>query len=172
MKTSLTRRSPARQECHGGRILIKVIYDFGTHFGLSSRWKEYVMRSAFLSVLLSIALVGCSQANAKTLDPEKDVHCSVLAFYFHGLGEHRKMPEHQLRPARDLHLWYAAKLQAELGDRNDDPGGFDREVGPLLEIVKADQLAARDELEACASRAASDPDFTTFRQRLARVESS
>lgn len=120
------------------------------------------MRVALLAILLPAVLGGCGQATAAVVDPENDVHCSVLAFYFHGLAKHTQAPEKQVRAAKGFHDWYAAKLREVAGERFTDPAIYEKEVGPVLEAVKADPLAMRDEMFACIDRAEGDPAFNRF----------
>ena len=120
------------------------------------------MRAAYLTILLPAVLAGCSQAKAATVDPTNDVHCSVLAFYFHGFAKHHQAPDNQVRATKGFHDWYAAKMKKAAGERFKDAAVLEKEVGPLLETVKADPLAMRDEMSACADRAAADPTFNHF----------
>lgn len=106
-----------------------------------------------------IALAGCGQASAAVIDPADDVHCSALAFYFHGFAEHHKFPAAQINAAKGVHDWYAARMRSVAKERWGDMAGFEKEVAPLLEAIKADPLAMRDEMTACTERAAADPAF-------------
>jgi hypothetical protein len=54
--------------------------------------------------------------------------------------------------------WYAARARANAAER-DDVIGVMREMKPVLVAVAAEPEAARDELVACAKRAADDPSF-------------
>lgn len=120
------------------------------------------MRAACLAILLATISGGCGQATAAAVDPKNDVHCSVLAFYFHGLATHTQASEKQVRATKGLHDWYAAKMKEVADERFKNPAFLQNEVGPVLEAVKADPLAMRDEMSACAERAAADPSFNRF----------
>lgn len=120
------------------------------------------MRLLTPTLLACVLLSGCGRAQAATIDPANDVHCSVLAFYLHGLAKHEGRPDKQVRATKGLHDWYAAKMRAATGDRLKDPAVLEREVGPLLETVKADPLATREEALACMERAQADPTFDRF----------
>jgi hypothetical protein len=106
-----------------------------------------------------VLLSGCGRANAAAIDPTDDIHCSVLAFYFHGFAEHHGFPAKQQKAAKGVHDWYAAKMRLVAKERWGGMAGFEKEAGPLLETVKADPLAMRDEMVACTKRAAADPAF-------------
>ena len=120
------------------------------------------MRIALWTAPLSVILSGCSSASAATVDPKSDVHCSVLAFYFHGLAKHEGAPADQVAATKGLHDWYAIKMKEVAGERFKDAAVFLREVEPILDAVKADPLSMRDEASACADRAAADPTFNRF----------
>lgn len=125
------------------------------------------MRTRISTVLACVILGGCGQTAAK-VDPRDDVHCSVLAFYFHGLAKHENVPLQQIRATEGLHDWYAAKMRAKAGKRLQDFAVMDREVTPLLDAIKADPAAMRDEARACADRAAADPGFNDFARAYMR----
>ena len=114
-----------------------------------------------LPALLAVcmALTGCGQASAAAIDPRDDIHCSVLAFYFHGFAQHHGMPAAQIKAAQAVHDWYAARMRAVAGERWSDMASFEKETAPVLETIKADPLAMRDEFAACTQRAAADPAF-------------
>ena len=111
------------------------------------------------ATIACVLLSGCGQASAATIDPADDVHCSVIAFYFHGFAEHHGLPAYQQKAAKGVHDWYAAKMRLVAKERWGDMAGFEKEAGPLLETVKSDPLAMQDEMVACTARAAADPAF-------------
>lgn len=120
-----------------------------------------------LSILpCCILLSGCGQANAVIVDPANDVHCSVVAFYFHGFAKHDGAPKTQQDALRTLHHWYAIKMKIVAGERFKEWANVEREVGPVLEAIKADPRSMRDELGACTDRAAADPLFDGFMREL------
>lgn len=120
------------------------------------------MRNILLVSLASALLSACSSAGAATVDVKNDVHCSILAFYFHGLAKHERAPEDQIRATRGLHDWYAEKARVSSGRRFSDLKVMQAEVEPILETIKADPNSMRDEYRGCADRAASDPQFDRF----------
>ena len=123
------------------------------------------MRRAFCLVPLSLLLTACGEADATLIDPRNDVHCSVVAFYFHGLAKHEGAPADQQHATKVLHEWYAAKMRREAGERFKDWQNFEREISPLLEAIKAKPTAMTDELDACLDRAIADPAFDLFARR-------
>ena len=120
------------------------------------------MRRLLILMLAFESMAACSPASAVTIDPKNDVHCSVLTFYFHGLAVHDGASSTQIRAAKGLQDWYAAKLRSLSGGRYADPALMQREIGPVLDTVKANPDAMRDAARACVSRAAADPSFNDF----------
>lgn len=120
-----------------------------------------IARSLFAIACLS-ALAACGSASASTLDPSDDLHCSVVAFYFKGLAEHKGAPADQLRATAVVDGWYAAKVREIAPTRWKDLDASLTEMAPILEAVKADPMAASDEHMACAKRATEDPSFAAF----------
>jgi len=116
-----------------------------------------------LTLMLAVeSMAACSPATAVTIDPKNDVHCSVLTFYFHGLAVHDGASNTQIRATKGLEDWYAAKLRSHSGGRYADPTLLQRELGPVLDTIKANPDAMRDAAKACVSRAAADPSFNDF----------
>lgn len=105
----------------------------------------------FLFAPLVLAIAACGQASAATPDPTNDVDCSVLAFYFKGLGEHTGAPAAQQRSLDKVHGWYAVKLQAI--NQAQGPAAIQARGEPLLEAVKKAPLSMTDAHMACAKRA-------------------
>lgn len=116
----------------------------------------------FLIAAATIALCACTSANAVTIDPKNDMHCSVLSFYFHGLARHEGFSDKQVRAAKGLQDWYAAKIRSAEGGRYSNPAIMQSEIGPVLEAVKADPRSMLDEAKACLDRAAADPSWNSF----------
>lgn len=122
------------------------------------------MRVSILGLLA--ILTSCGEASGKTLDPARDLDCSVVAFYFNGLTQQIDMAADEKRAARVLHEWYAAKLR----ERAVEAGTADtvlREAEPVLEAIKAAPGEATDELSVCAERALADPAFEPFAATIA-----
>lgn len=115
-----------------------------------------------ISAAILIGLCGCTSANAVTIDSNNDIHCSVLAFYFHGLAKHNDAPDDQLRAIKAIQDWYAVKMRSAEGGRYSDPAVMQSEIGPILESVKADPISVRDKAKSCADRAVADPSFNDF----------
>jgi hypothetical protein len=127
------------------------------------------MRNIVLGTVLSIFICACSgSGNAAVVNPENDIHCSVLSFYFHGLAKHNGLSDEQLRASKGLEDWYAAKMRKALGEHYSDPAIMKSEIEPILEVVKADPLSMRDEVTACAKRASADPAFDMFARSYMR----
>ena len=126
------------------------------------------MRNITLLSLASAFLSACASAGAVTVDAKNDVHCSILAFYFHGLAKHERAPEDQIRATKGLHDWYAEKMRASSGERFSDLKIMKAEVEPVLETIKADPVAMRDEYSSCADRALADPKFNHFARSYMR----
>jgi hypothetical protein len=121
-----------------------------------------------ISAAIVIGLCGCASAYAVTIDSNNDIHCSVLAFYFHGLAKHDGAPDKQVRATKGLQDWYAVKMRAAEGGRYSDPAVMQSEIGPILESVKADPVSMRDKAKACADRAVADPSFNHFARSYMR----
>lgn len=125
-------------------------------------------------MIACMLLSGCGPANATNLestdlvqvDSTNDVHCSVLAFYFNGLAEHRSAPRNQIRATKVVHEWYGAKMRRVAVERWDNWAEFAKETEPVLEAVKSDPAAMRDELLACTDRAIAEPGFEKFASEL------
>ena len=115
-----------------------------------------------LAVAVLIGLSACGPANAVPVDAKNNIHCSVLAFYFHGLAKHDGAPNKQIHAMKGLQDWYAIKMRSDVGGRYFDPAVMQSEVGPILATIKADPFSMRDEVVACADRAAADPAFNDF----------
>lgn len=120
------------------------------------------MRLFAAQIIACLILSGCGTASAATIDPADDVHCSVVAFYFHGLAKHHGFPDDQQRAAKGIHEWYASKMRQVAVGRWGGMAGFEKEVAPLLETIKSDPLAMRDEMTTCTERAGRDPAFNRF----------
>jgi hypothetical protein len=105
----------------------------------------------FPILLISLAITSCSQASAAMPDPANDVNCSVLAFYFKGLGEPTGAKPSQQQSLARVHGWYSRKVQ-EISQEKGAEAVLSR-AGPVLETVKKDPLAMRDAHMACAKRA-------------------
>lgn len=120
------------------------------------------MRLLAAQLVACLLLSGCGKANATTVDPADDVHCSVVAFYFHGFAKHHGLPDNQQRAAKGIFDWYSAKMRQVAVKRWGGMAGFEKEVAPLLETIKSDPLAMRDEMTACTERALRDPAFARF----------
>ncbi|MEG3124589.1 hypothetical protein [Sphingomonas sp. GB1N7] len=116
----------------------------------------------FLGAAIAMGLCACTSANAVTIDPKNDVHCSVLAFYFHGLAKHIDAPDEQVRATRGLQDWYARKMRSAEGGRYSNPAVMQSEIGPIFETIKSNPLSMQDEAKACADRASTDPEFNKF----------
>jgi hypothetical protein len=114
-----------------------------------------VMRTCqSLFVPIALATASCSQASAVTPDPRNDVDCSVLAFYFNGLGQHRGAPASVQRSLAKVDGWYVQKVQVLTQGRGIDP--VRSRVEPRLEAVKKDPMNMRDAHMACAKRAIAE----------------
>jgi hypothetical protein len=124
------------------------------------------MRLLAVPVLALTLLGGCGEAGAANVDPADDVHCSVLAFYFHGFAKHQGVPANQLRATKVMHEWYAAKVRDVAVERWGGTDGFQKEIGPLLEAVKKDPKAMADEMVACTDRAIAAEGFNQFARRI------
>lgn len=124
------------------------------------------MRPLAGSIVACMLLIGCGRAAATTIDPADDVHCSVVAFYFQGLTEHAGAPSDQRHAVKALQEWYSAKMRQVAVERWGGLAAAERELAPLLDAVKSDPVAMRDELLACTERAIADPAFAKQGQRL------
>ena len=113
-------------------------------------------------ILACVFLGGCGAASAATVDPADDVHCSILAFYFHGLANHQGVAGDQIEATRVLHEWYAARMRVVAADRWSDTAAYEKEVAPLLERIKSDPQAMADEMLACTDRAIASAGFDEF----------
>jgi len=113
-----------------------------------------LVERVLLFAAASAGLAACSQANAATPDPSQDIDCSVVAFYFSGLAEHRGVEPAQKRALAAVHKWYSKKVQAIAKDEG--ANGVLTRAGPVLEAVKRDPMNMRDELAACTDRAVND----------------
>lgn len=114
------------------------------------------------ATLACTLLSACGAASATTVNPSDDVHCSVLAFYFHGLAEHQGVPRQHLAATKVMHEWYAVKMRQAAVERWGDMAGYEHEVGPLLDSIKSDPKAMEGEMLACVDRATADPAFDQF----------
>jgi hypothetical protein len=124
-----------------------------------------------LTLMLAVeSVAACSPASAVTIDPRNDVHCSVLAFYFHGLAVHDGASNTQIRATKGLQDWYTAKLRAHASGRYADPALLQRELGPILDTIKANPDSMRDAARTCVSRAAADPSFNDFARSYIRQQ--
>lgn len=124
------------------------------------------MRLLATPILACTLLSGCGKFHAAPLDPADDVHCSVLAFYFHGRAQHEGAPGDHLRATKVMHEWYAARMRGVAAERWGDMSGFEKEVGPILEAVKEDPKGARDEMVVCTKRAIAAKGFERFAEEL------
>lgn len=117
------------------------------------------MRTAAAATIACMLLTGCGSANATVVDPASDVHCSVIAFYFHGLARHDSAPLDQQKATKAVHDWYSAKIESVSTEWRRDMARAEREISPVLDAIKADPRAMLDEMMACTKRAAADPGF-------------
>jgi hypothetical protein len=119
----------------------------------------------FLAMGLGCALAVCTAANATPIGPTDDLHCFVIASYFHAFAETSGAPAKQLHASRVIGAWYAGKLR----EAGVDPAkrDFRSRADPILDAVTADPLAARAPMVACTDRAVADPAFNRFARALA-----
>ncbi len=120
------------------------------------------MRRVLTFMVVANLIGACSPAPAVKIDPQNDIHCSVLSFYFYGLAKHDGAPDAQILATKALQDWYAAKLQSDAGNRYSDPALAKKNIGPILDAVKANPATMRDAMRICTNRAASDPTFANF----------
>jgi hypothetical protein len=125
-------------------------------------------RNLSTALIAGILSTACSSANAVAIDENNDIHCSVLAFYFHGLAKHEGAPAEQVRATKGLQDWYATKLRAVGGGRFSEPAVMQSEIAPILEAIKADPLSMRGKTKACAERASAEPAFDKFARSYMR----
>jgi hypothetical protein len=108
----------------------------------------------WLVVPAASALAACAQASAAAPDTSSDIDCSVLAFYFNGLAEHRGAPLSQRRATQAVHEWYSIKVQKISREKGAD--AVLSRAGPLLETTKQDPMKMRAANTACADRALNE----------------
>jgi hypothetical protein len=119
-----------------------------------------------LSLACLSALCACSNAGASTLDAGEDLDCSVVLFYFKGLAEHLGRPANERHATMVIHEWYGARIRKAAPERWSDEEAMLAEAAPILETIKAEPMAARDELMTCTERAVDDPSFDAFARSM------
>jgi hypothetical protein len=113
--------------------------------------KEPAMKSALFAVMTVLGAAACSSAQASKLNPNDDLHCSVVSTYF-AMSE----PGKSDAAARALFIasaWYNKRI-----GNKPDPS----KAAPVLDKVKGDREAARPILIDCMERAMNDPVFEVF----------
>lgn len=121
-----------------------------------------------IAAMASLPLTGCGSNTRPTLDPSRDLDCSVVSFYFAGFAKHVGAPAEQTRAAWVVSEWFHARLREDLAKQGQDGSGALASAEPLLEEIKRDPKAATDEFASCSNRAIADPGFDAFARKLAR----
>jgi hypothetical protein len=109
------------------------------------------MKSALFAAITVLGVAACSSAQASKLNPDDDLHCSVVSNYFA-----MSKPGKSDAAARALFVasaWYNKRIGNELDLSK---------AAPVLEKVKGDREAARPIVTDCIERAMKDPAFEAF----------
>jgi len=109
------------------------------------------MKGALFAVMTVLGVAACSSAQANKLNPDDDLHCSVVSNYF-AMSE----PGKSDATARALFVasaWYHKRIGNKLDLSK---------AAPVLDKVKGDREAARPIVIDCIERAMKDPAFEAF----------
>lgn len=109
------------------------------------------MKNPLFAVVTVLGIAACSSAQASKLNPNDDLHCSVVSFYF--ARSDRTMSDLDARTLFVVSAWYNKQIgnKVDLG-----------KAGPVLQKVKDDPVAARPVAADCIQRASRDPGFEGF----------
>ena len=119
----------------------------------------------FLPIISCAALVACGQASAKTPDPQNDLHCHVLNFYYMGVAKQNGTDDQQ-RSFKVMHQWYSAKMHERMEQLNKSMEEVLAPGEQLLDAVKRNPASMMDTSLACAKRSTQDPSFDGFVRAL------
>jgi hypothetical protein len=110
------------------------------------------MRPFICSLLvLAPVLAACTQAQAITPDPDNDIDCSVVAFYFSSEAQRSSAPEDHRRATAALHAWYAKRVQEVAAQRSLPE--IEKRADPLLAELNRDSASMREVAASCTERA-------------------
>ncbi len=117
------------------------------------------MKKAFLLFALSLMLESCSKISPKGLDPNNDLHCSILTYYMTGVAIKMNAPSEQIRALRRVQAFYFRKMAEDRSANYSDPNLLKKVSRPIFDDIKSDPSATRIPAEICANRAKMDVSF-------------
>ncbi len=112
-------------------------------------------RRHYKMLAITMFSLASSCSNANMLNPDNDIHCSVVSFYFMKLADHIGSGNNEKISLSRINSWYVKRLKIEYGQEYNSNAFLDTKIKPVLEFVKDNPSAAEMPMRMCGERAIS-----------------